>query len=142
MGSQRKKIRQSGVIPYRIREGSAEVMIITTSSKKHWTIPKGHIEKGYSASESAAKEAFEEAGIEGTIIKPNVGSYTLKKQGRLHQVKVFLFHVTLELEKWPEKKMRKRKWVSLKKAGKKVYAKGLKQLLKDLPDLSEMKDFD
>ena len=32
---------QSGVIPFRMVHGEIEVLLITTNSRKHWTIPKG-----------------------------------------------------------------------------------------------------
>lgn len=111
-----------------------EILIITSSYQKNWTVPKGNIDKGYTASESAAKEAFEEAGITGTILKPSIGFFVYKKYKTLHNVKMFLFNVSEMLDDWPEKNFRKRKWVSLKKAGNKIRKKSLKELFEDLQD--------
>lgn len=126
------KYDQSGVIAFRERNGEIQVLLVTTSSGKHWTIPKGHIEPKMSASRSAAKEAYEEAGIRGDIIKPAMGTYSYKKNGRGLRVKVFWMEVTQKAAKFPEQHLRQRKWFSLKKAGKKVHRKGLKRLLHDL----------
>lgn len=109
-------------------------MVITTRNQKTWTIPKGNIAKGLSASESAAKEAFEEAGIQGTIIKPNVGYYTYKKRSRQFRVKVFLMEVSQILSEWPEEGFRERKWITISKACRKIKQKSLLALLEDLED--------
>jgi 8-oxo-dGTP pyrophosphatase MutT (NUDIX family) len=55
------------VIPYRIRDGKIEVMLITSSTRKRWIIPKGMIEPDMTPQDSAAKEAWEEAGIIGQV---------------------------------------------------------------------------
>src|SRR5210317_1534724 len=49
--------RQSGVIPYRVRKGNLEILLITSRRERRWIIPKGIIEPDYSARNSAAKEA-------------------------------------------------------------------------------------
>lgn len=128
----KKPIKQSGVIPFRIKNGKVEIMIISTSSQTGWTIPKGHIDPGYSASESAVKEAYEEAGILGDIKKPNIGNYQYEKYGQIFRVKVFFLEVTEKLTAWPEDYFRKRKWVSIKKASKKIGRKNLVRLLQDV----------
>jgi len=53
--------RQSSVIPYRFKHQRIEILLITSSSNKHWVVPKGIHEPGMSARSSAAKEALEEA---------------------------------------------------------------------------------
>ena len=130
---------QSGVIPLRLGKEGIEILLVTTSSGRHWTIPKGHIEKGMTPSASAAKEAFEEAGITGVILKPALGFYWYEKRNSDYRVKVFLMKVTKEDARWPEKKRRRRKWRPLAKAVKKLRHKALKQLLKgiekELPSL-------
>ncbi|HEV2992407.1 MAG TPA: NUDIX domain-containing protein [Candidatus Angelobacter sp.] len=53
-------------ICYRRRRTSIEFLLVNTSAGK-WTFPKGRLEPGLSASEAAAREALEEAGVMGTI---------------------------------------------------------------------------
>jgi len=48
---------QSSVIPYRLHGGKPEILIIKSSKKKHWVVPKGIKDPGSSDQESAAKEA-------------------------------------------------------------------------------------
>lgn len=131
MGS--KKIsqnEQSGVVPYTIIDGKLKFLLVTTRTGKRWTIPKGNIKKGLSASESALEEAEEEAGVSGEIIKPNIGFYTYEKSGRNYRVKVFLLRVTRVEDLWPESSFRKRKWASPKKAAAVARFKRLEKILK------------
>lgn len=121
---------QSGVIPYRIIDGKVEILIITTRSGKFWTVPKGNIKKGLSVSESATEEAFEEAGISGRLIKPNIGSYNYKKPGGRYRVKLFLCEVTALAASFPEDHFRTRRWETPKKAGRLLKIKGLVKVLK------------
>ena len=67
--------QQSGVIPYKIENNELKVLLITSRKGKKWKIPKGIVEPALSPSDSAAKEAFEEAGILGKVDKAEIGSY-------------------------------------------------------------------
>ena len=51
-----KLILQSGVIPYRWRDGRLEVLLITSMRSGDWIVPKGLIEPDMTAHDSAAKE--------------------------------------------------------------------------------------
>lgn len=120
---------QSGVIPYRINRGKIEVLLITTSSGKHWVIPKGWIPPWMTSSSSAAKEALEEAGVTGTVITPAIGRYSNQKLGYSYQIEVFSMRVEEELKTYPEAKRRQRQWMSPSQAVKKVRSPELKRLL-------------
>jgi len=98
-----------------------KLCIIRASGGKGWTIPKGGVEKGLTRKESAAKEAFEEAGLIGHI-KDKVGDVVLVKQGVLQQIAVFSMVVSMLSDKYPEKKRRDRKFVNREEALKKLPA--------------------
>ena len=121
--------RQSGIIPYRYKSGKLEILLITSLSGKKWIIPKGIIEDGLSAKESAMKEAFEEAGIAGEIENKAIGSYSYPKWGMICNVEVYPCKVLNLAEKWPEKEERQRRWFPPKKALEKLSVKKLKQLM-------------
>jgi len=120
--------QQSGVIPYRIRDGQLEILLITTSSGKRWGIPKGNVELLMSPTESAAKEAHEEAGILGTVVTPAIGSYEYRKRSQINHVRVFLMRVEVELDDWDEAQLRRRRWISLDKAIERIEQPQLKAL--------------
>ncbi len=113
-------IEQSGVIPFRIRDGRIEVALVTASSGPHWTIPKGHIEDDMTPAESAAKEAYEESGLVGRVDRRVIGAYVYEKRGRPRKVEVFAMEVHEELRRWPEMLVRKRKWMSAEEAASRV----------------------
>ena len=95
-----------------------------------WIFPKGFIEDQLSAQQSAEKEAYEEAGIEGQVLDLLLGEYTYNKWGGTCHVKVFPLHVTKIFDEWPEDDLRKRKWMSLKNAIDIVEKSELQMLLK------------
>jgi len=109
--------RQSSVIPYRIRNERAEILMITSSSGHHWVVPKGIHEPGMSAADSAAKEAREEAGIVGLVSKEPLGSYRYLKWKGDCEVTVFAMQVTQELDtkEW-EESYRNRRWCTPEQA--------------------------
>jgi 8-oxo-dGTP pyrophosphatase MutT (NUDIX family) len=127
-------IEQSGVIPYRLNNGEIEVMLITSSASKRWVIPKGLIEPDMTSQDSAAKEAWEEAGLLGKVFPEPIGTYEYYKAGWTCQVEVFLLQVQRVLENWPEASKRKRQWVSISKAIKRVNEPELKLIIADLPN--------
>lgn len=66
------KIRQlmaAGGVIFRIVEGHAEVALCFKRREKIWCLPKGLIEQGETAEESALREVREETGLKGEIIK-------------------------------------------------------------------------
>lgn len=125
-------VEQSAVIPYRILHGKIEVMLITSSGGKRWVIPKGLIEPDMTPEDSAAKEAWEEAGLLGKVFPDLLGTYEYQKSGCTWQVGVFLLQVQTVLEDWPEASKRKRQWVSIPKAIKRVNEPELKLIFADL----------
>jgi 8-oxo-dGTP pyrophosphatase MutT (NUDIX family) len=110
------EFNQSCVIPFRISNGSIELLLITSIKKQKWIFPKGYIEFNLSAFESAKKEAYEEAGVIGENETVELGAFELRKKNRSSQVKIFSMEVTKELKDYPEKNLRKRKWFTIKDA--------------------------
>jgi 8-oxo-dGTP pyrophosphatase MutT (NUDIX family) len=122
---------QSGVVPFRSEKGKAQILLITSRSRKRWVIPKGIIEPDLSPQESAQKEAYEEAGVSGKICGEAVGTYTYDKWGGTCTVKVFLLEVEKTLEDWPESYFRTREWMSVEEAVKRVDETDLKEIIRD-----------
>jgi 8-oxo-dGTP pyrophosphatase MutT (NUDIX family) len=128
---------QSGVIPYRIRNGEIEVLLITSLKRKRWVIPKGVIEPWVSPADSAVQEAWEEAGLVGQVSSTSLGSYEYRKWGGTCHVEVFLLRVETVLEEWPEVGLREREWLSLEEAASRVREEELKRIILALGDFLE-----
>ena len=110
--------QQAAAIPFRYREGAVEICLITTIRAGRWTVPKGFIEPGETAAETAVKEAREEAGIHGRVLGGPVGYYDIAKQGARYRVAIYLMHVDRVDEAWEEQTLRQRRWVSVRRAEK------------------------
>lgn len=100
-------IRQAAALA--LRRG--RVCLITSRNGKRWVIPKGWIEPGQTAGETALQEAYEEAGLVGALEREPIGSYIYEKEGRTYHVTVFVMKVTSVAQDWPERTFRERSWV-------------------------------
>ena len=122
-------IRQSAAIP--IRNG--QICLVTSSNRRRWVIPKGMIDPGKTAGESALNEAWEEAGLVGVLNPEPVGSYLYEKLGRTCHVTVFVMRVTEVATNYPEKLLRTREWLGVAEAIERIQEAGLREILADLP---------
>jgi histidinol-phosphate phosphatase family protein len=107
---------QSAVVPFRRDADALEVLLITNNRGRRWVLPKGLVEEHLSPAESAAAEAYEEAGIEGAVLPEPLGVYRYRKWGGVCSVEVFPMAVERECEDWPEAGLRQRCWFSLGEA--------------------------
>ncbi|MEW8028945.1 MAG: histidine phosphatase family protein [Candidatus Thiodiazotropha sp.] len=125
--------KQSSVVPYRIRDGKVEILVVMSSKRKHWVLPKGISEPALSLQESAAKEALEEAGVEGEVAEEPIGAYIYEKWGAECTVSVYPMQVTRELpeNEWQENH-RGREWLAPKQAMKRVKQTELKPMIQAL----------
>ena len=122
--------RQSAVIPYRRGASGLEILVIRSSKHTHWVVPKGIHDPGYSAQDSAAKEAEEEAGVLGDVHADPLGSFDLDKWGATCRVAVYPMHVTAILGEsaWDESH-RSRHWVTPAQAIARLRGEGLKRIV-------------
>jgi 8-oxo-dGTP pyrophosphatase MutT (NUDIX family) len=130
-------IRQAAAIPYRMAAQGLQVLLITSRQSGRWVVPKGHIEKGFTAAEAAAREAYEEAGIKGVIGAAPLGVYSYGKRlgsGRVREatVEVFALQVIRQVKKWPEQGEREFEWMTPAAAALRVQEPGLAELLRKL----------
>ena len=134
--SDKRSVRtQFGALPFRIRDGSVEILLITSRGTGRWSIPKGWPMDGETPAGAAATEAFEEAGVEGKLFHQVLGFYAYDKGFAGERlpcvVAVFPLKVKKQLKSFPEKQERRRKWVSRKKAAQLVGEPELRQIIKD-----------
>jgi 8-oxo-dGTP pyrophosphatase MutT (NUDIX family) len=130
---------QFGALPVRLRDGEPVVLLVTSRDTGRWVIPKGWPMPGRSREQAAATEAFEEAGLRGSIIGGCLGGYSYWKQYRARRmlctVDVFLFRVDAELSRWPEKRQRLRHWFTPEEAATLVEEQVLADLIREVPRL-------
>src|SRR3712207_4311560 len=76
--------RQYGALPFiRGRDGELKVMLVTTRGRKRWMIPKGWPIRSLTPHESAAREAYEEAGLLGQPDPEKIGTFDYVKRLRI-----------------------------------------------------------
>jgi 8-oxo-dGTP pyrophosphatase MutT (NUDIX family) len=112
-------VRQAGAVPYAVDDGNAVFLLITSRRSGRWIFPKGAQTGKREPWRTAAREAYEEAGVEGEIGTVSIGSYrTLKRSipPVLIDVDMYPLRVTQQLEDWPERGERRRQWASLRDA--------------------------
>jgi ADP-ribose pyrophosphatase YjhB (NUDIX family) len=136
----RRRRQQYAALPIVVdADGSVRVLLITSRETRRWVIPKGWAERGATAREQAAREGFEDAGLEGEIGAKRIGSYRYAKQRRGGsaipvKVDVFVLRVARRHEDWPEKCQREAIWVTPEKAAGLVDEAGLAEILRSLVD--------
>lgn len=118
------------------RGEAPEVLLITSLHTKRWILPKGWPMDGMTLAESAAREAFEEAGVEGIIGTKPIGNYPYLKERKdggamACSVDVFAMEVTGQAADWLEKGARELAWLPLDQAAAKVAEPGLRLILQD-----------
>jgi 8-oxo-dGTP pyrophosphatase MutT (NUDIX family) len=123
--------RQSGVLALRRSPGGLRVLLVTSTGGKRWVIPKGIVEKGHSPARSAAKEAWEEAGITGRVSRRMLGRYRYEKWQGVCTVLVYRLDVECLYRVWPETHVRRRRWFSPKGAAARVGDPALAALILD-----------
>jgi len=119
---------QFGALPYRIVDGQLVVLLITSRGRGKWIFPKGGQMSGKTPWESAAHEAYEEAGVEGEIETAPIGSYLLPltdERPKPVEVKIFPLLVTSQREDWKEMGQRYRHWAVLAEAKRLITHEGL-----------------
>lgn len=122
--------KQSAVIPFIVEKSRVKIFLINSRKSKHWIVPKGIVEEKLSPAESAAKEAFEEAGIKGQLLPEPVGSYTYDKWDGVCHVEVFAMEVDEIFPDWEEKSFRNRTVVDMEEASEMVFPEDLRLIMK------------
>ncbi|KAM0695390.1 hypothetical protein Q7P36_005749 [Cladosporium allicinum] len=113
----------AGIVP--LSADRTQVLLIQSSSRKGWVLPKGGWEADESEVEAATREAWEEAGIHVTIerdlgvIEEQRSESQIKKYGETAPRAAYKFFdglVHKEEDVWPESHKRIRCWMGYGKA--------------------------
>ena len=132
LGLKRKSRVQFAAICYRRVKSDCEVLLLTSRDSGRWVIPKGWPIDGLTPSGTAAQEAWEEGGVRGKVRDSCLGIYDYDKvleTGTDLPVSVAVFPLAVDrlLDDFPERKERRRKWFTPKRAASRVNEPELKQ---------------
>jgi len=129
--------KQYAALPWRYSGARREVLLISSRDTGRWVIPKGWPIKGLSPAETAAREAYEEAGLGGQVSKKPIGAFAYDKRldnGRLQptEVEVFALEQMVQHQDWPEQGQRTLQWFSIPEAAEAVQEPELKNIIRKL----------
>lgn len=127
---------QFAALCYKVEGKKLRFLLITSRASGRWIIPKGWPMPGLDPLECVRREAWEEAGIKGTVMPRPLGLFTyLKNMGRSDDLPCVAITYAMEVDKlariYPEAGQRKRKWMSGKKAAKRLESPELAAIIKD-----------
>jgi len=111
-------VRQIAALPVRrSADGELLVLLVTSRETRRWIIPKGWPWDDRADHLAAGEEAWEEAGVRGTLGLKPLGSFRYDKRRRDGVtpviVSVYLLDVADVADTWPESHQRERAWFSV-----------------------------
>ncbi len=126
--------QQVAALPWR-RALELEILLVSSLDTGRWIVPKGWPMKGRTSSQTAAREAFEEAGVKGEITPEPIGIYHYDKRKRNGavwrcEVDVFPLEVKAQNKIWPEKAVRTQRWCGWEQAAGLVDDAGLGDVIR------------
>jgi len=132
-----KTVQQVAALPIVPIGRQIGVLLITSRRRGRWIVPKGWPEKNLSYPDMAAREAFEEAGVTGTVRPDPIGTYTYRKTMEPGydvrcRVSVYPLLVRVHSLAWPEQAARELRWCSLAEAAERIDDGDLARILADL----------
>ena len=112
---------QAAAVCYRVSGRGIEFLLVRTRGGR-WTFPKGGIEPGLTHAQSAALEAYEEAGVHGRIEITSFARYVRRAQFKREEKSVLVLAFLCEVLRLakPQEPKRKRTWFSAEKAKRRL----------------------
>jgi 8-oxo-dGTP pyrophosphatase MutT (NUDIX family) len=127
-------ITQFGALPWRIDpEKGLQILLITSRDTGRWVIPRGNPMPRLAGHETAAREAHEEAGLDGIVSPDPIGRYRYEKrrpdEAVPAEVTVYPLKVLRQHQSWPERHERSSRWFDPVRAAAAVDEPELKALI-------------
>lgn len=99
-----------GIVFRRNAEGAIEILLIQ-DAKDRWTIPKGHIEEGETAKQTAAREIGEEAGLKDVDVLDWLGKIHFRYR-RIDKLVLMTTQIYLVRAKGDTNAIQKEEWMN------------------------------
>ncbi|MEM8654799.1 MAG: NUDIX hydrolase [Pseudomonadota bacterium] len=127
---------QFAALCYRVKNDKVQVLLVTSRRTRRWIVPKGWPIDGQTPGDSAAQEAWEEAGVVGRADQRPLGMFSYNKDMGDDDdlpvaAMVYAVRVKSLVSEYPEASERTRKWVGRKKAAQMVDSPELARILRD-----------
>lgn len=99
-----------GIVFRRNKNGQVEILLIQ-DAKDRWTIPKGHIEEGETAKQTAAREIGEEAGLSDVEVLDWLGKIHFRYR-RIDKLVLMTTQIYLVRAKGDTNAIQKEEWMN------------------------------
>ncbi|MEN2993840.1 MAG: NUDIX hydrolase [Thermodesulfovibrio sp.] len=127
-----KRVFSAGGVVYKKENDIIKVLLISTKDGKVWSLPKGIIEKGETAHETALREIKEETGVDVKIVD-ELGEvsywFVMEDEKYFKTVKYFLAEY-VEGQINPDWEINSAQWFNIEEAFQKLTYKTDKDILK------------
>ncbi|MCX6810838.1 MAG: NUDIX domain-containing protein [Candidatus Berkelbacteria bacterium] len=122
-------INKAGAIVRKIENGEVYILLLHLIKHDFWSFPKGHIEEGESAEDTAKREILEETGLVINITKPlGIAKY---KDIDGNEVNLNLFLADIESGELVEEEGHELVWLTVDEATEKLTYPELREFLSD-----------
>jgi 8-oxo-dGTP pyrophosphatase MutT (NUDIX family) len=127
--------QQVAALCWRMHKGQTQMLLITSRGTGRWVLPKGWPITGLTPPAAAAREAWEEAGVEGKVTSLCLGEFLYDKVIPAAAVlscavAVYPLRVRALRARYPEAKQRRRAWFNASDAADRVDEPSLQALLR------------
>lgn len=120
-------VEQGGGIVFRRDGAGTSILLVRAKRDPHdWIFPKGHIEPGETAVDTAVRETAEEAGVRGEAVGPVGAPQEFEYLGKRYRVRYFLIRYAGEIA---ENEGREKRWFSIDEAMAALQFAGARALL-------------
>jgi ADP-ribose pyrophosphatase YjhB (NUDIX family) len=99
-----------GIVYRQSKSGEVEILLIQ-DSKERWTIPKGHIEEGETARQTAEREIREETGLQEMAVQDWLGKINFRYR-RGNSLVLMTTEIFLVKAKGNDKVVKPEKWMT------------------------------
>jgi 8-oxo-dGTP pyrophosphatase MutT (NUDIX family) len=128
------KPAQAGALCWRRHKGRVEILLVQGRRSGRWRLPGGWALRGRPLATTAEREAWEEAGVSGTVANHVLTVVRKRKRYRLAgeiewQMAVYPLRVEAMADVYPEATERQRGWFSAEEAAKLVRPASLRPVL-------------
>lgn len=125
-------ITHAGALPYRLKNGSLEILCISSQDGQSWTAPGKMWDTDSDLDDVAARAALEEAGAAGILDPEPLGIYEDTENERETRTELFALKVEEIKTTRPKGDVRERKWIDINEAPSGVLNIGINRMIMEL----------